>query len=241
MPSIQPVGDTGVRIHFGDQIDPEIHKQIQSYCNALQARNLRGVIEWVPSYTAVTIYYHPYQIDYQSLIRELAKMKKNIQSLSEREVRKVVIPVVYGGEYGPDLVDVAEHNGLTPAEVIEIHSSASYLVYMMGFVPGFPYLGGMSESIATPRLEQPRATIPVGSVGIAGGQTGVYPLETPGGWRLIGRTPLRLYDPHRERPMLLMVGDQITFEPVSMKEYSEREADELKIHKKREQSNELSD
>ena len=126
---------------------------------------------------------------------------------------------MYGGEYGPDLAHVAEHNGLTAGEVVQIHSSTDYLVYMMGFTPGFPYLGGMAESIATPRLQTPRPLIPAGSVGIAEQQTGVYPIESPGGWQLVGRTPVQLFDPQREPPAVVAAGDFIRFVPITETTY----------------------
>ena len=129
------------------------------------------------------------------------------------------IPVLYGGEMGPDLPFVAEHAGLSEEEVIRIHSSTEYLIYMLGFTPGFTYLGGMSEKIATPRLKQPRVKIPAGSVGIAGTQTGVYPIDSPGGWQLIGRTPVKMYDPDRETPILPEAGQYIKFYPVTQEEY----------------------
>ena len=129
------------------------------------------------------------------------------------------IPVVYGGEYGPDLEYVAEHNGISTEEVVEIHHSSSYLIYMLGFVPGFPYLGGMSEKIATPRLKSPRVAIPAGSIGIAGAQTGIYPLESPGGWQLIGRTPLKLFDPGKEDPFLPKPGHYLKFFPIEEKDF----------------------
>ena len=135
--------------------------------------------------------------------------------------RTVSIPVCYGGEFGPDLEYVARHNNLTTDEVIHIHSSGEYLVYMIGFAPGFPFLGGLSPKIATPRRPSPRATIPAGSVGIAGMQTGVYPIETPGGWQLIGRTPQKLFLPNENPPSLLQAGDVVKFCPISFQEYQE--------------------
>jgi KipI family sensor histidine kinase inhibitor len=135
--------------------------------------------------------------------------------------RLVEIPTLYGGEFGPDLGDVAEHNGISDAEVIKIHSGADYLVYMMGFLPGFPYLGGMSERIATPRLKTPRSAIPAGSVAIAERQTGIYPVESPGGWRIIGRTPISLFDPSREPPVEIEPGDYLRFVQVDESEYAD--------------------
>ncbi|HHY76979.1 MAG TPA: 5-oxoprolinase subunit PxpB, partial [Clostridiales bacterium] len=139
---------------------------------------------------------------------------------TDSEPAKVVeIPTIYGGEYGPDIEFVAQHNNLTVDEVIEIHSSRNYLIYMLGFTPGFPYLGGMSEKIETPRLKTPRTKIPAGSVGIAGKQTGIYPIDSPGGWQLIGRTPVKLYDPLADPPVLLNAGDYVRFVPIDEKEY----------------------
>ncbi|MGV3465566.1 MAG: 5-oxoprolinase subunit PxpB, partial [Heyndrickxia sp.] len=142
------------------------------------------------------------------------------------ESRVVEIPVCYGGDFGPDLETVASMNGLSTEEVIQIHSSAEYTVYMIGFAPGFPYLGGMSEKIATPRLPSPRLKIPERTVGIAGNQTGVYPIETPGGWQLIGRTPIKLFRPQDEVPSLLHAGDKVRFKPISYEEYVEWEGEE---------------
>ncbi|OYD06732.1 5-oxoprolinase subunit PxpB [Paludifilum halophilum] len=221
MLSFQPLGDTGVRIGMGDEIRPDINRRIRSYCNALEKNEIHGVSEWVPAYCSVTVYYRPHLIGYDELCRRLEALAERVEETSEADSRVWVLPVAYGGECGPDLEDVASRNGLSASEVIRIHSRSLYRVYMMGFVPGFPYLGGMSDSIAAPRLSNPRPRIPAGSVGIAGSQTGVYPLETPGGWRLIGRTPVRLYDPDRERPMLLQAGDSIRFQPVDSEEYRE--------------------
>ena len=139
---------------------------------------------------------------------------------TDSEPAKVVeIPTIYGGEYGPDIEFVAEHNNISIDEVIEIHSSRNYLIYMLGFTPGFPYLGGMSEKIETPRLKTPRTKIPAGTVGIAGKQTGIYPIDSPGGWQLIGRTPVKLYDPFADPPVLLNSGDYLRFVPIDETEY----------------------
>jgi inhibitor of KinA len=143
----------------------------------------------------------------------------NLEETKESKQRFVEIPVCYGGEYGPDLEAVAEYHHLSTSEVVEIHSKEEYLVYMIGFAPGFPYLGGMSEEIATPRRHSPRLSIPEGSVGIAGMQTGVYPISTPGGWQLIGRTPLELFCPNENPPTLLQSGDIVKFVPISLEEY----------------------
>lgn len=212
--SFQPLGDTGIRVGMGNEISEETNRCIRGYCNWLQREAIPGVVEWVPTYCAVTVYYHPHQISYQELCNRLCVSKEVLEETGKTEGTVTVLPVVYGGEYGPDLEDVAQFNGLTPSEVIAIHTQPLYRVYMIGFAPGFPYLGGMSEAIATPRLEHPRLRIPAGSVGIAGSQTGVYSLESPGGWRIIGRTLVRLYDPYREVPAQLKAGDFVRFQAV---------------------------
>lgn len=224
--SFQPLGDTGIRIQFGNAIDPEINRHIRSYCQSLEKESIPGVIEWVPSYCAITIYYNPYIIQYHTLLQRLEKIAQQLQDLSTSPAEVVILPVLYGGEWGPDLLSVAQKNGLSTEEVVQLHSKPHYLTYMMGFLPGFPYLGGMTDKIATPRLEVPRQRVPSGSVGIAGSQTGVYPLESPGGWRIIGRTPVRLYDPHREVPILLKTGNYIQFRPIDEEEYKEIEEKE---------------
>lgn len=217
----QPLGDTGVRIGFGEVIDPAIHRRIRNFTRKLEQTSIPGIVEWVPTYCAITIYYRPLDISYGDLLEKLRQLNESDRSVSKEAVREWELPVTYGGSQGPDLKEVARHNGLTPEDVVRIHSGARYRVYMLGFVPGFPYLGGMPDRIATPRMENPRPRIPAGSVGIAGPQTGVYPLETPGGWRIIGRTPVRLYDPHRQPPVLLKAGDTIRFRPVSEEAYSQ--------------------
>lgn len=156
-----------------------------------------------------------------TLQTKLAELENNLDKVEIPQPRIIEIPTLYGGDYGPDLPYVAEHNGITTEDVIKIHCSVDYLIYMLGFTPGFPYLGGMSEKIAAPRLSVPRTKIPAGSVGIAGKQTGIYPIESPGGWQLIGRTPLKLYDPKRQPPIVLQAGDYIRFVPISIDKYNE--------------------
>jgi inhibitor of KinA len=165
-------------------------------------------------------------LPYETVCEELTTLLEGLSVDQDAEPRIVEIPVCYGGEFGPDLEEVAEHNGITPEEVIDIHSNGEYIVYMIGFAPGFPYIGGMSEKIAAPRRKNPRLKIPAGSVGIAGKQTGVYPIETPGGWQLIGRTPRKLFLPDGHTPSLLQAGDQIKFVQVSQEEFLKMEEDE---------------
>ena len=186
---------------------------------AIEKAGLPSVIDLVPTYRSVLVYYGPLRVSLTELEERLAALEQHLDEASLEAPRVIEIPTLYGGEYGPDLGYVAEHNGLTPEEVILVHSGTDYPVYMMGFTPGFPYLGGMSERIATPRLPTPRTAIPAGSVGIAEQQTGVYPTESPGGWRLIGRTPVQLFNPRRDPPVLVKVGDRVRFVSVTEDAY----------------------
>lgn len=219
----RPMGDRAIMIEWGNQIDPEVHGRVQRFCDALKQAAIAGVEEWVPAYSGVTIFYHPSVIRYDELIAKLGQLGDSCTGLEKNTERIVIIPTLYGGKWGPDLTDVARVHQLTEQEVIHIHTRPDYLVYMMGFVPGFAYLGGMSSRIATPRLPTPRAKIPAGSVGIAGGQTGIYPLSTPGGWRIIGQTPIPLFQPEREPPVLLRMGDRIRFRAIEEEEFRELE------------------
>ncbi len=214
-PKIRPAGDSAVMVTFGERIDKEINDRVRAFDEALAGSAIDGIVETVPSYSACLVYYDPLIRSFDEIKACLEEMISGMDEASVKAGALIEIPVVYGGEYGPDLMDVAEHAGLTEDEVIEIHTSKEYPVYMLGFTPGFPYLGGMDERIACPRLEKPRVSIPAGSVGIAGTQTGVYPSESPGGWRIIGRTPLKLYDRLRERPVLLEPGMRIRFVRIS--------------------------
>ncbi|CAD5244657.1 5-oxoprolinase subunit PxpB [Thermococcus camini] len=214
----KPLGDSTLLISLGEVIDEEINERIHSLARAIEKANFEWLIEVVPAYSSLAVIYDPVLIDFESVKRAV----EGVEFTSERfEGKLVEVPVVYGGEYGPDLEFVAEHNGLTVDDVIEIHSKPTYRVYFLGFLPGFAYLGGMDDRIATPRLEKPRLKVPAGSVGIAGKQTGIYPLGSPGGWRLIGRTPLKLFDPSKEPPTLLQPGDRVRFVPVDEEEFRE--------------------
>lgn len=217
--ALKPLGEMAITVEFGQGIHPELHNQVKALMDYLDACPFPGMVEYVAAYASVTVFYNPAVVSGEAAAAILAEAVDKRQQGSERKARVVEIPVCYGGEYGPDLAFVAEHNKLTPAEVIEIHAGGEYLVYMLGFAPGFPYLGGMSAKIAAPRRQSPRAVIPAGSVGIAGMQTGMYPIATPGGWQLIGRTPLELFRPDCDPPTLLRSGDIIRFRPISPAEY----------------------
>ena len=221
---IKPLGDTALRVQLGEGIDPELNRRVRAACAALERAALPGVVEWVPSYTAVTVHYQPHVVRFQELCRQVEAAIAADQDAPLPAGKVVTLPVLYGGEQGPDLGFVAEHHRLSVEEVIALHSTPEYLVYMIGFAPGFPYLGGLPERLATPRLEKPRLSVPKGSVGIGGSQTGVYSVDSPGGWRLIGRTPVALYDPKRNPPALLEAGDRLRFRPVSAAEYAEIDA-----------------
>ncbi len=209
MGRIQPLGDTALRFEIGQGIDPEVNRRVRAACAGIERAAIPGVVECVPSYAAVTVHYRPHVVRYGELCGKLAALAAGEAGVPEGEL--VTLPVIYDG---PDLAFVAEHARMSAGEVIELHSRPEYLVYMIGFAPGFPYLGGLDEKLATPRLERPRISVPAGSVGIGGAQTGVYPVESPGGWRLIGRTSVVLYDPKREPPSLLAAGDRVRFRPV---------------------------
>ena len=214
-------GDKSLVMEFGNSIGPEINAKIRNMVRTLDESKLSGINEVIPTYRSLLIIYEPFLIDYDNLVNELKEMEKSLGDVASDEARIVEIPTIYGGEYGPDIEFVAEHNNLTIDEVIKIHTSTDYLVYMLGFTPGFSYLGGMSEKIETPRLQTPRTKIPAGSTGIAGKQTGIYPIDSPGGWQLIGRTPVRLYDPLTDPPVLLNAGDYVRFVPINEEDYLE--------------------
>lgn len=230
---IKPLGDSALIVELGQGIDIAIHEKVKSFSTLLTNNPFKGLIEFVPAYNNITVYYNPYEVHmanpnsllaYENVSRQIEHLVQQITIGNKQDTRIVEIPVCYGGEFGPDLEHVANFNNMSTEEVIRIHSESDCLVYMLGFAPGFPFMGGMDERIATPRKETPRLSIPIGSVGIAGKQTGIYPLETPGGWQLIGRTPLDLFLPHMSPPTLLQAGDKIQFVPISSNEYNELKA-----------------
>ena len=216
-------GDSAVCVEFGNEISPEINKKIRAFKIALEKEQIEGIVETVPTYRSLLVVYKPEVIRFSALTEKFDKLMGSLSSIPIPPPTVIEIPVLYGGEMGPDIENVAEHNHKTVEEVIKIHTSEEYLIYMIGFIAGFPYLGGMSKEIATPRLKSPRVKIEGGSVGIAGEQTGIYPVASPGGWQLIGRTPLKLYDADREKPVLLEAGQYIKFAAVTEEEYKKIE------------------
>lgn len=213
------VGDSAVAVEFGTEICPEINYRIRALKNAVDKAQVEGIVETVPTYCSLLVHYDPTAIQYAQIVAQLKRLQASAADADLPQPTVIEIPVCYGGEFGPDLQNVAQLHNLRQDEVISIHSSTDYLVYMLGFIAGFPYLGGMDPRLATPRLEVPRVLTRGGSVGIAGCQTGVYPVDSPGGWQLIGRTPLKLYDPTREKVTLLDAGCYVHFHPVDPPEY----------------------
>jgi KipI family sensor histidine kinase inhibitor len=203
--------DRSLLLVFDDRISLAAHRDVLRLTPLLQS--VRGVTNVHPAYASILIDFDPRSIRHSGVQRAAQELFAQAASAPLPEPRTVEIPVVYGGENGPDLEAVAELTGHTPEEVAALHSGAEYLVYFLGFSPGFPYLGGLPESIAAPRLETPRKRVPAGSVAIGGRQTGVYPTASPGGWRIIGRTPLRLFTPSVDPPVLLRMGDRVRFVP----------------------------
>jgi inhibitor of KinA len=220
-------GEQGLVVEFGTQIDPAVNIRVHRVSKMLTAAKVAGVSEVVPTYRSLLVYFDPLQISRQRLVKHIEELLNAGATDNEEQsaAREVDIPVCYGGEFGPDIDFVSRHTGLSVDEVVSIHTSVPYLVYMLGFVPGFAYLGGLDERLATPRLEKPRTTIPVGSVGIAGTQTGFYPIESPGGWQLIGRTPIKAFHPAAANPFLFAAGDYLRFRAITPKEFAEIQAE----------------
>jgi KipI family sensor histidine kinase inhibitor len=220
-----PFGDSALLIKFGNTVNLNVNRKVTALSEAIQNTNIKGIEELVPTYCSLLVRYNPLKTTYEQLVFRVQDVEKSPKELRiEPKRRKIVVPVVYGSEYGPDLAYVAQHHALSEEEVVRLHVIREYRVYMIGFVAGFPYLGEIAEEIATPRLETPRIKVPAGSVGIAEKQTGIYPCEAPGGWRIIGRTPIKLFNPSRRPPALLKTGDVVEFKPISEKEFKSLEA-----------------
>ncbi len=219
-----PAGDSALVVEIGDEIHPEINCKLRGLVLTLEGKNIQGVREYIPTYRSLLVQYDPAEILFSELVEKIKQIEAQLQVVVIPEPKIVEIPVVYGGEFGPDLEFVAKHKNLSQKEVIALHTGRDYLVYMLGFTPGFCYLGGMSERLETPRLATPRTRIPAGSVGIAGKQTGIYPIESPGGWQLIGRTPLRLFDPDRDPVVLVEAGDYVRFFEIDEQEYGRKKS-----------------
>jgi len=208
---IQRYAENSLRIVFGSQIDMEVHEKVRRAFFLLISLHRHDIIEIIPSFCSCLVIYEDKLTSYDALADLLKEHLADLSAIEMPPPQVHEIPVHYGGDYGPDLSFVANHCRLTAAEVIERHCAEIYTVFTVGFTPGFPYLGTLDERIAAPRLETPRTRIPAGSVGIAQRQTGIYPFESPAGWRIIGRTDLRLFDPLKPPYSLMQIGDKVRF------------------------------
>jgi KipI family sensor histidine kinase inhibitor len=212
-------GDSSLLVEFGDEICPEINQKISATVQLLKKQQVEGVVDLIPAFCSLLINYDPRVISFEEISQRVQGILKVDVKAGTRKKKVYEIPVCYGGAYGPDIETIASHAGLSVEEVIRIHASRDYLIYMLGFLPGFCYLGGLDERIHTPRLSNPRIKISAGSVGIGGSQTGIYPLDSPGGWQLMGMTPVKTYDPSRDTPILVEAGDYIRFVPIDEAEF----------------------
>jgi len=218
-PKIQPVGETALLFEFDEGLSPFINLRVHALDTRMKDNPCQGVKEWVPAFSSMLIIYDPLVVETSVVQSWLEECFGRLIEEKAGESKKVIIPVVYGGKSGPDLAFVAAFHHLSPEEVVRRHTAQVYRVGMMGFTPGFAYLLGLDTSLATPRLKTPRTLVPAGSVGIAGGQTGIYPLESPGGWQLIGRTEITLFDSENLPYFLLSPGDEIQFLAVNQRRF----------------------
>lgn len=229
--TIEPLGDQAVIIEFSTEINLTTHRKIQQITSFLDHYPPSWLIEYVPAYTTLTLFYNiqafkSSNAPFQVVCEEIHNMIGNLQMNVNQAGRLIKIPVLYGGEYGPDLSYIADFHQFSEEEVIHLHTSGTYFVHMIGFSPGFPFIGGLPEEIATPRKATPRLSIPARSVGIAGSQTGIYPIETPGGWQIIGRTAVDLFLPNEDIPSLLQPGDTLQFYQITEAEYKKLRGDD---------------
>ena len=215
------MGDQGLLLEFGDEISREINEKVRRMVLAIQAEAIEGVVETVPTYRSLLIIYNPVILPIEGFKKRLDRIEEGLQQTPLPEPKLTLVPVVYGGIYGPDLEEVAKYHQISPGEVIELHCNRPFLIYMIGFMPGFPYMGELPQSLVTPRLKTPRLSVPKGSVAIAQKQTGIYSMESPGGWQILGRTPVDLFDPEKDPPALLQMGDLVQFYQISEKEFKQ--------------------
>jgi len=197
----------------------EINQKVILMDEAVRTAKIEGIKETVPTYRSLLVCYDPVEIDYEQLVSQVKDLREMVEKPNVKKNKKITVPVVYGGDYGPDLAYVASIHGMTEEQVVKLHSEKLYRVYMIGFTASFPYLGEVSDEIATPRLETPRLKVPAGSVGIAEKQTGIYPCEAPGGWRIVGRTPIKLFNPSKNPPAFMKAGDVVKFVAIDEAEF----------------------
>ncbi len=219
----QAASDQSLLVYFGQQISIAAHQRVRKLLRLLEQKPIAGVRNLNPAYCSMLLSFDALKLNHRDLEEILRGYIDRLDAMQIAAGRELQIPTCYGGEFGPDLGEVASLHGMTPHEVIELHVSVTYIVYFLGFVPGFAYLGELPEALATPRLDSPRRSTPPGSVGIAGNQTGVYPFATPGGWRLIGRTSLAMFQPDREAMSFLSIGDRVRFMPITAAQFAEME------------------
>jgi inhibitor of KinA len=226
-----PLGDRAIHIQLGSSIDEATHRRVRAVCTRLDAYPVPGLLEYVPAFASVVVHYEPLAVDARAapdaspgacMVASLERALRDLPDEALEAPRIVEIPVCYGGDLGPDLEDLARTHAMTPDDVVRRHTEPDYLVYMLGFMPGFAYLGGLDPALVTPRRAVPRTHVPALSVGIGGSQTGVYPLESPGGWHLIGRTPQPMFLPAEEPPTLLRMGDRVRFRSITHDDYRGR-------------------
>jgi inhibitor of KinA len=217
-PIFRLMGDRSLLVELGDEIGPAVNQSVQELFTGLDFQKLKGILELVPSYRSLLVICDPFILSLADLKLIIIEIHNNLDRLQLPEPRAAKIPVVYGGNYGPDLLEVAEYHHIAPEEVISYHTQPTYRVYMIGFTPGYPYLGELPEALSTPRRKTPRTLVPRGSVGIAQKQTGIYSVDSPGGWQIIGWTPIPLFDPQRNPPSLLVMGDRVEFYSITAEE-----------------------
>lgn len=231
-----PCGDSAVTVEFSREMSEEANRKLHFLTAQIEKERTPGVLETVPAFCSMTVYFDPLRTSRNKLEKRLLRLIRAYREDAAALRRVFLIPVCYEDAFAPDMADVCRLTGLTKEEVIQIHSSTDYLIYMLGFLPGFPYLGGMDPRIEAARLDTPRTAIPEGAVGIGGKQTGIYPLASPGGWRLIGQTPVKVYDPAREKPILYRAGDYIRFCPITAAEFEARRKTAGEIEVREEQA-----
>lgn len=220
--TFRPAGDTGLLVEFGDHVDRAVSRHVVALHTRIRSTRVRGVIETVPTFRSLLIHLDPGATSVEKVQDAVVPLLEGLEA-QDLASRQWSIPVCYEAEFAPDLVAVAERCGLTPSRVVQMHSANAYHVYMIGFLPGLPYMGDLVKELALPRLVEPRLRVPPGSVAIATTLTTVYPVESPGGWHLIGRTPVKLFDIERPAPALLNPGDKVAFAPISSKKFAELE------------------
>lgn len=219
----QRASDQSLLLYFGQQITLHAHERVRKLLRLLEDAPVEGIRNLHPAYCSVLIKFDPRKHRHEELQEILQHYLARLDTVTLPQPRFVEIPVCYGGAHGPDLAEVSATLGMTPAQVIELHSAPTYLVYFLGFVPGFAYLGELPKALVTPRLATPRRSVPPGSVGIAGNQTGVYPVATPGGWRLLGRTPISMFRRDQSGMSLLSIGDRVRFLPIPPERFASLE------------------